>query len=250
MRSLIRALLGIASVGMSALAYSQIDIYTEHFPPYQYEDTEGEMSGRATLMVRALMAQAQLEYQIYMLPWHRAKQQFEHTPNALIYSIARTKIREHQYHWVMPLCELKIGFYKRVDGMVELPHYTADILKHYVIGVAAGQPSLQYLKEESFEENNLVKLNSLNQAGGMLEKGRVDFLFGAQNFVEQMAMTMGTEDKWELVLEVPKLTARLYLAAQKETNKTLLAKLMLAAIDINKLKLNTTSACKNSAYIQ
>ncbi|NOU49302.1 transporter substrate-binding domain-containing protein [Pseudoalteromonas sp. JBTF-M23] len=248
MKSLIWALLGIASISNSVSAQGKIDIYTEHFPPYQYQGNGGEIDGHATMMVRALMVRTNFDYQIYMLPWHRAKQQFEASPSALIYSIARTAKRERHYHWLMPLCDLKVGFYKRVDNEQWHTQFSLDSIKNYVVGVGVAQPSLQYLESHGFKKSRLVTLSSLNQAGGLLEKGRIDFLFGAQSFVEQMSEAMGTQGKWKLVLEVPELTARLYLAAHVDAPSKMLTRLASAATEINQL--NTASACHSKMHFQ
>ncbi|MBD1584882.1 substrate-binding periplasmic protein [Pseudoalteromonas sp. S16_S37] len=250
MKSLIWAVLGIASISNSVLAQGEIDIYTEHFPPYQYLGRDGKIDGYATMMVRTLMTYTNFDYQIYMLPWHRAKQQFEESPSALIYSIARTEQRERQYHWLMPLCDLKVGFYKRLDDGQWQTQFSLDNIKNYVVGVGVAQPSLQYLESHGFKKSRLVTLSSLNQAGGLLEKGRIDFLFGAQSFVEQMSEAMGTQGKWELVLDIPELTARLYLAAHVDAPSKMLSQLAEAVSEVDKLKLNTATACHSEKYLQ
>ncbi|WP_172971586.1 substrate-binding periplasmic protein [Pseudoalteromonas sp. A25] len=227
-----------------------VDIYTEHFPPYQYRDVDGVVVGHATAMVRALMAKAKLDYKIYLLPWHRAKQQFEGSQGALIYSIARTVEREGLYHWLMPLCDLNVGFYKRVENTQNIASYSLDNLKQYVVGVGVAQPSLEFLRAQGFEDDKLVTLSSLNQAGGLLEKGRIDYLFGAQSFVEQMSRAMGTQNKWELVLDVPELSAKLYLAAHKNTPKNMLHKLTSAKEKLGEAKQNDKKACHTGRYIQ
>ncbi|OHU88004.1 MULTISPECIES: substrate-binding periplasmic protein [Pseudoalteromonas] len=250
MKSLSWAVLGMISACYSAFSQEKIDIYTEHFPPYQFLTERGEVAGGATTMVRLLMAQAQIDYQIHVLPWFRAVQQTHESNTALLYSLARSSEREQHYQWIMPLCELKVGFYQRAGSVTPKPHYSLNNLKHYIVGVGAGQPSEEYLKNEGFKKSNLVSLSSLNQAGGLLEKGRIDFLFGAQSFVEQMAHVMGTEQSWELVLEVPKLSAQLYLAANKNAPKKYVKKLIEAAQTVQGAHLNSITTCSNSQYIQ
>ncbi|WP_105168373.1 substrate-binding periplasmic protein [Pseudoalteromonas sp. T1lg23B] len=250
MKSLIWAVLGMISAYCGAFVPDKIDIYTEHFPPYQFLGERGEVVGRATAMVQLLMAQTQIDYQIHVLPWYRAVQQAHESNTALLYSLARSTDREKHYQWIMPLCELKVGFYQRSGNVTPAPHYSLNNLKHYIVGVGTGQPSEQYLQNEGFKKSNLVSLSSLNQAGGLLEKGRIDFLFGAQSFVEQMAQAMGTEHKWKLVLSVPTLSAQLYLAAHKNAPKSYVKKLKEAAQAVQSAHLNRITTCYNSQYIQ
>ncbi|CAM3985932.1 substrate-binding periplasmic protein [Pseudoalteromonas byunsanensis] len=250
MKSLSWAVLGMISACCGAYVPDKIDIYTEHFPPYQFLGDRGEVVGRATMMVKLLMVQAQIDYQIHVLPWYRAVQQANESNTALLYSLARSTEREQHYQWIMPLCELKVGFYQRSGSVKPVPHYSLNNLKHYIIGVGTGQPSEQFLQSEGFDKSNLVSLSNLNQAGGLLEKGRIDFLFGAQSFVEQMAQAMGTEHTWKMVLNVPKLSAQLYLAAHKNAPKSYVEKLKEAAQNVQSAHLNRITTCHNSQYIQ
>ncbi|MDW7550142.1 substrate-binding periplasmic protein [Pseudoalteromonas peptidolytica] len=222
----------------------KIDIYTEHFPPYQVKQKNGAIGGFASEIVRLIMWEADLGYQIYMLPWARAKSYASKSPYALLYSLAKTSDREANYTWIAPLCELNVAFYKRADVNTH-SQWSIEKIKQHVVAVGADQLSENYLKQRGFNpDNNLVSVSSFNRAGGLLEKGRIDFIFGAENFVERMATRMGARAQWDKVLEVPDLSKTLYLTARKNAPEAYVQKLKKAAAQVLEKRHMTDVGCQ------
>ncbi|WP_440055535.1 substrate-binding periplasmic protein [Pseudoalteromonas sp. T1lg65] len=244
MRYLIWGIIGIMmSFPTKATFPSSIGIYTEFFPPYQVEKNNGLITGFNTNLVRQIMWEADINYKIYMLPWHRAFEFSKQSPYDLLYSVARTAGREHQFQWIAPLCSLSTSFYH--NGRTPLPSkITLDSLKDYVIAVPANQPSTAYLKNKGFiEDKNLIIVNSLTQGGGLMEKGRIDFIFGAESFIESMAKRLGMQQQWQKVFEVNELSKQLYLTANLDAPKDYVEKLKAAAEKQRKLSRNQPSRC-------
>lgn len=230
MQYIIGSVIGIFSV-FSALAAAptKVDIYTEHFPPYQIEQKNGTITGLATDIVRLIMWEAELSYQIYMLPWTRAKAFSKKSPYSLLYSIARTEEREANHIWIAPLCELKVAFYKRAD-IADQQVWEIWKIKQHVVAVAADQLSENYLKAQGFvADKNMLSVTSFSRAGELLERGRIDFIFGAENFVDRMAARMGLVEQWDKVLEVPELSKTLYLTANPSAPPEYINRLRTAA---------------------
>ena len=215
MRYFMGCVIGILSVFSAFAALpSKVDIYTEHFPPYQTKQQNGTIAGYATDIVRLIMWEAQLNYQIFMLPWSRAQRFAEQSRYALLYSLARTEAREQSYIWLTPLCEMHIAFFIRPELDLEEQDWHLNKIKRHTVAVAANQPSEQFLLERGFEpDDNLLSVSSLSQAGELMQRQRIDFIFGAQRFVEQLASSMGVSHSWRKVLVAPTLSKTLYLTA-------------------------------------
>ncbi|MCG9758064.1 MULTISPECIES: substrate-binding periplasmic protein [Pseudoalteromonas] len=230
MQYLIGSVIGLSSIfSVLAATPAKVDIYTEHFPPYQIEQKNGSITGLATDIVRLIMWEAELGYQIYMVPWTRAKAFSEKSPYSLLYSIARTEQREENHVWIAPLCQLKIAFYKRADIANEQA-WEIWRIKQYVVAVAADQLSENYLKAHGFvADKNILSITNLDRAGELLERGRIDFIFGAESFVDQMAARMGVTEQWDKVLDIPELSKTLYLTANSNAPTEYINRLRAAA---------------------
>ncbi|PCK33198.1 substrate-binding periplasmic protein [Pseudoalteromonas piscicida] len=230
MRYIIGSVIGIFTIfNVLAKTPTKIDIYTEHFPPYQVEHKNGIIGGFASEIVRLIMWEAELSYQIYMLPWARAKSFAARSPYALLYSIARTEQREANHVWIAPLCELKVAFYKRAN-ITPQQDWQIWKIKQHVVAVAADQLSESYLLEQGFvADKNMVSVSSFSRAGELLEKGRIDFIFGAETFVDRMAARMGVAEQWNKVLEIPELSKTLYLTANPSAPEEYITRLKAAA---------------------
>jgi polar amino acid transport system substrate-binding protein len=219
-----------------------IHVYTEDFPPYQEFLGPGKIGGVATEFVDALFKHVDMDYKIHVLPWFRTNHVVNHTPNALIYSLARTHEREKLYRWIAPLCEIKVSFYK-LKARKDIQINSLEDARKYVVAVASGQPTEQHLVEEGFsQEDNLVILASHEQGAQMLNKDRVDLLYGADLFIKNIQNALGRSGEWERAYVSPHLSKRMYLAANINSDDALVRKLQQGFKEINQ-KLNTAARC-------
>ncbi|CCQ09582.1 ABC-type amino acid transport/signal transduction systems, periplasmic component/domain [Pseudoalteromonas luteoviolacea B = ATCC 29581] len=206
------ALVSHASIGDLPV---RLDVYTEEFPPFQTLISPGKVGGIATGIVEAVLRDSNIPYQIHLMPWFRSTTNVEKYPNSLIYSLARTPSRENQFHWLVPLCPINVAFY-RLTTRDDINIKRLEDAKKYVVAVAAGQPSETYLLNQGFTpDSNLVVLASHEQGAGMLEKKRIDLLFGAEQFFDGVVHDLNLEGQWEQVLKIDELSRQTYLAANK-----------------------------------
>ncbi|OHU91913.1 amino acid ABC transporter substrate-binding protein [Pseudoalteromonas amylolytica] len=222
-----------------------VHIYTEDFPPYQEFLGPGRIGGVATDLVKMLFEHSKIDYKIHVLPWFRTNHVVNNTPNAFIYSLARTQEREKQYHWVAPLCEINVSFYK-LKARKDIKINDIEDVRQYVVAVASGQPTEQHLVEIGFsQDDNLVILASHEQGAQMLNKARVDLLYGADLFVKNVQMALGRHGEWERVYVSPHLSKRMYLAANINSDESLISKLQKSH-HMLKSKLNTEARCEQA----
>ena len=219
-----------------------IQIYTEDFSPYQVSNKQGEVSGLATDIVRQIFTQAGIKFHIQVYPWFRAIHIVDRTENTFIYSLVRTEPREKEFIWVAPLCDLTVSFY-RLKSRQDIQINKLDDAKGYVTAVAAGQASEAYLIKQGFRtEHDLIVVASHEQSAAMLPKDRIDLIFGADLFIENIQHAFHMDGEWEKIYSEPQLSKTMYLAANSQTEPTLIAALQ-ASYQVIKPALLSHSEC-------
>ncbi|CAH9067326.1 hypothetical protein PSECIP111951_04128 [Pseudoalteromonas holothuriae] len=244
-RLLLCSLSLLSTISLASVPHSKIHVYTEDFPPYQEFMGPGKIGGVATELVKALFEHSNIDYKIHVLPWFRTSHIVNNTPNTFIYSLARTQEREEHYRWIAPLCEVNVSFYKLKARKDIIIHDIEDV-RQYIVAVASGQPTEQHLVELGFsQDDNLVILASHQQGAQMLNKARVDLLYGADLFVKNVQQSLGRAGEWEKVYVSPHLSKRMYLAANINSDEALVSKLRHNFNALNS-QLNTSVRCEQA----
>lgn len=84
---------------------------TENLPPLNYLD-DGNPQGFSVELLRLMAAHAGMRLELQVLPWLRAMQLAESTPQSVLFSLTRTPEREAQFQWVGPIAQRRILLYK------------------------------------------------------------------------------------------------------------------------------------------
>lgn len=239
-------LIAIISLRIDPLFCAPVQIYTEEFAPFQFSNKEGDIAGLATDIVVKIFMQANVPFAIQIYPWIRAMQIVEKTSDSFLYSLARTPERENKFIWIAPLCHLEVSFY-RLKSRSDIEIKRLDDAKPYVTAVAAGQLSETYLINHGFNtKKNLVVVASHKQSAGMLPKDRIDLIFGANAFIENVQHVFQMDELWQKVYTEPKLSKTMYLAANLTTSTALIERLRKSYITI-KPQLTSHPDCPQTA---
>jgi len=161
-------------------ARPSIQVVTENFPPYNYVDKQGRLTGYATEILYKLLAQTAIDYEISVLPWKRAYRYATQNRNHLIYSISRTPQRESMFEWIGPVSKpVEVWFYKlKGNDKINLDQLSSlQDVRNYHIGVMSASSYFSYLQYHNFP--NLHHVGSYEQQLSMLKKQRVDLIFMA-----------------------------------------------------------------------
>ncbi|MBV8659300.1 MAG: transporter substrate-binding domain-containing protein [Burkholderiales bacterium] len=154
-----------------------LTVLTEYSPPYT-NYTNGEVGGYATTPVKAILEHAGYQANLHLLSWNAALDILKREPGALIYPMARTPEREHQYIWIGRLGVLTYQFIKRRDKVLA-PITKLNDLKHSRIAVVRGDVRADYLLAHGFEVSNDYGLKYVSDNGEalqLLKVGRTDFV--------------------------------------------------------------------------
>ncbi|MGK9066143.1 substrate-binding periplasmic protein [Stutzerimonas chloritidismutans] len=172
LRRLSVALALLASTGYATLASAHtITVVTEELPPYNMT-VDGKLTGMATEIVEATLAEAGVQATIRAMPWARAYDLALHGENVLIYSIARTPEREALFKWVGPFFEMKMHLFSLPGTDYHLK--TLDDARQYQIATVKDDVGEQYLIAHGFAiGKNLQSSNKYEHNYAKLKEGRV-----------------------------------------------------------------------------
>lgn len=151
--------------------FSPVRVYTEHSPPGEFLDEDGQVTGATAELVRELMQRAGEPGDIDLLPWARAYSIALRGPQVALFETTRTATREDQFKWVGPIKRITKGFYTRRDHGVELESL-AEARQLNGICAYLGGSAGQTLLEQGF--TNLEQPAQPEQCLDMLMHGRVD----------------------------------------------------------------------------
>jgi len=151
----------------------ELTVLTTTWAPYSYEEN-GNLTGLATQIVRAVLKKAEIRPDIRLYPWKRAIITARDEKNILIYPLIRTPERETDFVWVAPVFNAEICLYKlkkRSDFSIS----SLDDARKFTIGVLRGAAMHQYLRSHGFEDRKqLTVLGSNRKIAELLFRERID----------------------------------------------------------------------------
>lgn len=118
--------------------------------PYTFQKGD-RVEGSATEVVeKTLQAAGLTDYQVKLYPWARAYDMALKEPGVLIYLIARTAAREHQFKWAGEIMKIQYHLY-RLRDRPDISVKTLADAKNYTIGVMRDDVRQQYLQSKGFQ---------------------------------------------------------------------------------------------------
>jgi polar amino acid transport system substrate-binding protein len=205
---------------------TDLTIFTEHFPPYNFEHDQ-KIIGINADIVKQLCMRSKINCHFEILPWTRAFENTLITPNSALVSTSRSKKREQMFKWVGKLVNSKTYFYRlrertdiNPDNLLEASNYTVGILRNDVYQSA--------LTNNGFTEGkNLIEFSYKNDDVKLFMAGKIDMIIGSELTIPYQLEDSGySADSVSLVLELPiTILGGNYLALNKLVPDTLVNKL-------------------------
>lgn len=191
----------------------KLRILAEEYPPYNYTDDKGLLTGTSTELVKAVIAKLGLDTKIEVMPWAQAYETVLNTPNVALYSTARTPDRERSFMWVGPLGSYENWLYAKKGSTVRVNSLDeAKTVK--AIAAVKDEAGQQKLAEQGFI--NFAYTNSVADGLKKLAAGEVDLWLGARADLEMMAKEAGVDPaQLEPAVFVHKVD--IYIAFNKNT---------------------------------
>ncbi|AWL12728.1 hypothetical protein HMF8227_02275 [Saliniradius amylolyticus] len=165
--------------GSAKSAEQQLNLYTEHFPPYNYLENEAVV-GINTEVVLALCERSGIQCQIRLYPWKRALHMALNDPSGAVFSTSRTSERLDEFQWVGPLSNSKSCFYKLKQRTDIVVHRREDLL-NYTLGIVRNDVYQYILNDWGFETGKqLLVYADKHQDIRAFLGGRLDLIIGSR----------------------------------------------------------------------
>lgn len=165
-RSVALAMCVFSSVSLA----QEIQIVCNNFPPYSFKENN-KITGLATEVVQAILADLKLAVEIKQYPWPRAYKMATTQKNVLIYPLARTPARENIFNFIGEVGPRTTYFYKlksrtdiKINSIEDLKQYKHGVVSNYATHkrlIKLGIPNIQTVTNDI---QNIQKL----------AKGRID----------------------------------------------------------------------------
>lgn len=203
---------------------------TEQWPPFNYADDRGTVTGLSTDILRQALDNAGLSAEFRLLPWARAYDTAQTTAGVFIFTILRTPARDSLFQWVGPIVPgLSVNLY-RLKTRSDISINTLEDAKRYTTAVMHDGSSQLFLQSRGFEFGRNIEVASSNELGiKKLFRGRVDLISGNAPAMATLARSVG-HSLSELEMVLPLYDNDLYIATAAHTPKALVDKLQ-AGID-------------------
>ena len=157
---------------------TEINIVTEHFPPYQIVENNKIQGGFSVEVVKELLDETGIEAPIIAYPWARAYRMSLNGENVLIFSMIRNEEREKHFKWVGSLIGTKDYYFWSLKNSKDIKINSLEEAKRYSIGVPRDNYQHQFLKNNGF--TNLSITDDFDTALKMLYAQRIQAVMGSE----------------------------------------------------------------------
>jgi len=156
---------------------STIEVITESAFTLSYIDPEDkQLKGYAVDLVKAVMDNAGLKYEITSLPWIRAYKKAAKGENILIFPMGRSEEREEKFNWVGEIIPMSYNLYSMTKNLPVTP-LSFEQLKKETIAVPRHDLRADYLKNNNF--TNLLLTSNNEQTHRLITHGRINYFLSS-----------------------------------------------------------------------
>ncbi|WP_416305156.1 substrate-binding periplasmic protein [Neptunicella sp. SCSIO 80796] len=192
-------------------------VLTEHSPPGEYLDENGQLTGATVNLVRHLMEQMGETGNMLLLPWARGLEMAKNRTNIALFETIRNNDRENQFKWVGPLKHYQISLYARTDR-VKPRLSMQQLTQGYNVCANRGSVYANMLQDQGFIVNkNLVLTVNEDRCARMLVQQRVDLAPFNENTMQRLeaSYAMGNVQLFPAILLTD---IKLYIAFSKDVD--------------------------------
>ncbi len=170
-------ILGLHLGIVNTWAADAVLVMTEQFPPFNYQENNS-IKGISTQIVKRLMKEAKLDYDLELVPWKRAYHTTLNRPNTLIFTIAKTESRMDKFHWIGKISNRKVSLFRLRDRQ-DLGNMTFEEAKAKAkIATVQGDASTEMIINLGFNKENLTVIHDVTSSSLCMKhvvNGRSDY---------------------------------------------------------------------------
>ncbi len=198
----------------------KLRIITEVYPPFNFVDSNKNVTGQSTEVVQAILQKLGIQAAIEVMPLADGLTLTQKGPNVAIFSLNRTPQREDLFKWVGPIGRYAQAFYTLKGSTITLGKLE-DAKKVERIGVYKGDAGGQFLAAQGF--TNLDESQNDVEALKKLVDGNVDLWLGNTQGLEISAYEAGINTEDLVALPTVAINADLYIAFSKDVSDSTVA---------------------------
>ncbi len=208
----------VCLLGCKVANADAIKAVTASLPPFTISAEERGISHDLLL---EMSKRSGVEIDIEYIPWGRAQEVAQKTPDTMIFSIGRTHSREEKYNWITQLGEANTVF---VTHAKEINYFDQAKKLNYVT-VLANTPRDRKLKGESFP--NLVRRYTVEACARLMESKRVEAWYTLDTRAKYVFKKEGV-DTSNMVFGEPTNVLYVWLASNLDFDAAVSEKLAVA----------------------
>lgn len=166
------------TVSDHSLSATKLQIYTEHFPPYNFI-ADDKVIGINAEIVNTLCENTNIQCEFVFYSWQRSFKSALQDKTGGLVSTSRTDEREKRFQWVGPLVNGTVCAYKLRENSFTVDSLE-DFLK-YTVAISGKDVYQNVLERMGFVVGkNLLIFSDWHEEARVLQKGKVDFILASQ----------------------------------------------------------------------
>ncbi|USD66932.1 transporter substrate-binding domain-containing protein [Vibrio sp. SCSIO 43136] len=201
-------------------AKQELTFYTEEYPPYNYQEN-GELRGIAVELLIAANSNIGREIErenIKLRPWPRAYRAARSQLNAVLFSTARTEMREALFKWAGPIGQTRIVLLAKKSAGVRIEH--PSHISRYSVGVIMDDVGEQLSLKAGVPASQIQRANNAKSLAKMLNLGRIDVWAYEEYVARWILRKIGLDSNdFEVVYVLNEL--EMFFAFHPETEQTI-----------------------------
>jgi len=160
-------------------AAAALQLLTEHFPPYNYQDGD-RITGINAEIIHRLCEISNTECSMQLYPWLRAYEYTLQNPKGGLFTTSRTPDRQTKFQWVRPLASSRAFLY-RLKSRPQVNPKDLQQARQFGIAVARGDVYEEFLLQHGFVRGkNLLDFPSKSAPIALFLQGKVDLIIGSE----------------------------------------------------------------------
>jgi len=212
---------------ISAVGNDTINMYTEHYPPYNMSDETGKLKGSSIEVLEAVLTKIHSKQSIEdvkLRSWAKSYMVAQKKKNAMVFSTTRTDSREKLFKWVGPIATARVGVIALKSKHIKI-NSVADFNK-YKVGAVLKDIGELLLLDVGVHKNNIRHVkgeDAINLSFIKMQKNRIDMFAYNLNVAFANAKMQGFDiDKYEVIYTLK--VGYQYFAFNKDTDDKIIKK--------------------------
>lgn len=159
-------------------------VVTEHLPPYQVFDEQDakNIDGYSIEILRATLDNADIEYEIMPMTWHRAYNLALKKPNVIILSMVKNTERQNKFHWLISLSKEYDNLWSHQDHETNIQSLS-DITNELIAVNKQDHLQLILKRYPNITDKNLIITTSKQQTLNLVAKRRAQYFLANEKFL-------------------------------------------------------------------